>query len=156
MRLSWEKYLRYPRTLLEKHLRGFRPEKYYSYLLGIAASLALFSIILLAFRYNPITSMVGLVTGSFGSIFLASETFVLMAPFLLAALAFLVAYRARFYNIGVEGQLYIGALFAYLVGSQARRVTRSRRNSSGAHCLGGRRNSLAWPTAPNENQAPGK
>jgi ABC-type uncharacterized transport system permease subunit len=118
MRFSWEKYLRYPRYLLEKYLRGFRPEKYYSYLLGIAASLALFSIILLAFRYNPITSMVGLVTGSFGSIFLASETFVLMAPFLLAALAFLVAYRARFYNIGVEGQLYIGALFAYLVGSQ--------------------------------------
>jgi ABC-type uncharacterized transport system permease subunit len=29
-----------------------------------------------------------------------------------------VAFRARFYNIGVEGQLYIGALFAYLVGSQ--------------------------------------
>jgi len=91
--------------------------KYLSYLLGIAASLALFSVILLAFGYNPITSLSGLVSGSFGSIFLASETFVLMAPLLLAALAFLVAFRARFYNIGVEGQLYIGALFAYLVGS---------------------------------------
>jgi ABC-type uncharacterized transport system permease subunit len=91
--------------------------KYLSYLLGIAASLALFSAILLAFGYNPITSMTGLVSGSFGSTFLASETFVLMAPLLLAALAFLVAFRARFYNIGVEGQLYIGALAAYLVGS---------------------------------------
>jgi ABC-type uncharacterized transport system permease subunit len=93
------------------------PGKYLSYLLGIAASLALFSIILLAFGYNPITSLSGLISGSFGSIFLSSETFVLMAPLLLAALAFLVAFRARFYNIGVEGQLYIGALFAYLVGS---------------------------------------
>jgi ABC-type uncharacterized transport system permease subunit len=92
--------------------------KYVSYLLGIAAALVIFSIILVAFNYNPITSMAGLVMGSFGSVFLASETFVLMAPFSLAALAFLVAYRARFYNIGVEGQLYIGALFAYLVGSQ--------------------------------------
>jgi ABC-type uncharacterized transport system permease subunit len=89
-----------------------------SYLLGIAASLALFSIILLAFGYNPVTSMEGLVSGSFGSTFLASETFVLMAPLLLAALAFLVGFRARFYNIGVEGQLYMGALSAYLVGSQ--------------------------------------
>jgi general nucleoside transport system permease protein len=93
-------------------------KKYVSYLLGIAVALAIFSVILVAFRYNPFTSMAGLVTGSFGSVFLASETFVLMTPFLLAALAFLVAYRARFYNIGVEGQLYIGALFAYLVGSQ--------------------------------------
>jgi ABC-type uncharacterized transport system permease subunit len=92
--------------------------KYLSYLLGIAASLALFSAILLAFGYNPITSIEGLVSGSFGSTFLASETFVFMAPLLLAALAFLVAFRARFYNIGVEGQLYIGALVAYLVGSQ--------------------------------------
>lgn len=92
--------------------------KYLSYLLGIAASLALFSAILLAFGYNPITSIEGLVSGSFGSTFLASETFVLMAPLLLAALAFLVAFRARFYNIGVEGQLYIGGMFAYLVGSQ--------------------------------------
>jgi general nucleoside transport system permease protein len=89
-----------------------------SYLLGIAASLAAFSAILLTFGYNPITSMEGLAIGSFGTTFLASETFVLMAPLLLAALAFLVGFRARFYNIGVEGQLYIGALSAYLVGSQ--------------------------------------
>jgi len=91
---------------------------YVSYLLGIAVSLILFSIILLAFGYNPFSSMVELVTGSFGSVYLTTETFVLMAPLLLAALAFLVAYRARFYNIGVEGQLYIGALMAYLVGSK--------------------------------------
>jgi ABC-type uncharacterized transport system permease subunit len=92
--------------------------KYLSYLLGIAASLAVFSAILLVFGYDPVSSVVGIVTGSFGSTYLASETFVLMAPLLLAALAFLVAFRARFYNIGVEGQLYIGALFAYLAGSQ--------------------------------------
>jgi len=93
-------------------------EKYVSYLVGVVASLAIFSAILVAFGYNPITSIEGLVSGSFGTVYLASETFVLMAPFLLAALAFLVAFRARFYNIGVEGQLYIGALFAYLIGSQ--------------------------------------
>ncbi len=92
--------------------------RYVSYLFGIAASLAIFSAILLALGYDPVASVEGLVSGSFGTTFLASETFVLMAPLLLAALAFLVAFRARFYNIGVEGQLYIGALTAYLVGSQ--------------------------------------
>lgn len=91
--------------------------KYLSYLVGIAASLTLFSAILIAFGYDPMTSIEGLASGSFGSVFLASETFVLMAPLLLAGLAFLVAFRARFYNIGVEGQLYIGALGAYLAAS---------------------------------------
>ncbi len=88
--------------------------KYLSYLLAIAASLVLFSVVLLVFGYDPITSMAGLVSGSFGTTFLTCETFFLMGPLLLAALAFLVAFRARFYNIGVEGQLYIGALFGYL------------------------------------------
>ncbi len=92
--------------------------KYLPYLLGIVASLALFSVILAAFGYSPVTSMEGLVSGSFGTTFLASETFFLMGPLLLAALAFLVPFRARFYNIGVEGQLYIGALFGYLAASQ--------------------------------------
>jgi general nucleoside transport system permease protein len=92
--------------------------KVLSYLVGIAASLVLFSVILLAFGYNPITSMEGLASGSFGTTFLVSETFFLMGPLLLAALAFLVAFKARFYNIGVEGQLYIGALFGYIAASR--------------------------------------
>jgi general nucleoside transport system permease protein len=87
-------------------------------LIGIAVSLIIFSIILTVFRYNPLVNIAELATGSFGSIYLTSETFVLMAPLLLAALAFLVPFRARFYNIGVEGQLYMGALFAYLAGSR--------------------------------------
>ncbi len=92
--------------------------KYLSYVLGIAVSLVLYSAILLAFGYNPVSSMEGLATGSFGSVYLTTETLVLMAPLLLAALAFLVAFRVRFYNIGVEGQIYIGALAAYLAGSR--------------------------------------
>jgi len=103
---------------MERAIVKLQLEKYISYLFGIVTSLVIFSAILLAFGYNPITSIAGLVSGSFGSTYLASEIFVLMAPFLLAALAFLVAFKARFYNIGVEGQIYIGALFAYLTGSK--------------------------------------
>ena len=88
-----------------------------SYTLGIVSSLAIFSAILEALGYNPATSIEGLASGSLGTAFLASETFSLMAPLLLAALAFLVPFRARFYNIGVEGQLYVGALSGYLAAS---------------------------------------
>ena len=94
------------------------PGRFISYILGIVASLALFSVILLVFGYDPITSMEGLASGSFGTTFLTAETLFLMAPLLLAALAFLVGLKARFYNIGVEGQLYIGALFGYLAAAQ--------------------------------------
>jgi len=92
--------------------------KYVSYLVAIAVSLTLFSVVLLVFRYNPITSIEGLASGSFGTTFLTSETFFLVGPLLLAALAFVVPFRARFYNIGVEGQLYIGALFGYLAAAR--------------------------------------
>jgi len=92
--------------------------RYFSYLVALVVSLVLFSIALLALGYDPIASLVGLVSGSFGTVFRTTQTLFLVGPLLLAALAFLVPFRARFYNIGVEGQLYIGALFGYIVAAQ--------------------------------------
>lgn len=89
-----------------------------TYLSGLAVSLALFAVILLAFGYNPTLSIETLASGSFGTVFNATSTLVLTVPFLLSALAFLVPFKARFYNIGVEGQLYLGALTTYLMASQ--------------------------------------
>lgn len=94
------------------------PEKYLSYLAGIAVSLGLFSATLLVFGYNPVLSLETIATGSFATVFDVSETLVQTTPLLLCALAFLVPFKARFYNIGVEGQLYFGALTAYLAASQ--------------------------------------
>jgi simple sugar transport system permease protein len=99
------------------HLRPFLAN-YVSYAIGLAVSLGIFSVILLAFGYQPIASMETLVSGSFGTAFNAASTFVLTIPFLLCALAFLVPFRARFYNIGAEGQLYVGALTGFLAASQ--------------------------------------
>lgn len=89
-----------------------------SYPVGLLVALFIFSAILLAMGFNPISSLESILHGSFGTIFSASETFVRVAPLLLTALAFLIAFKARFLNIGVEGQLYIGGLVAYLVASQ--------------------------------------
>lgn len=92
-------------------------DTYVSYLAGVVVSLALFSVILLAFGYQPILSLETIASGSFGTVFNSSSTFVLTIPFLLCALAFLVPFKARFYNIGVEGQMYLGGLTAFLAGS---------------------------------------
>jgi ABC-type uncharacterized transport system permease subunit len=48
--------------------------------------------------------------GAFGSRFAWSETLTRATPLILTGLAVAVAFRARLYNIGAEGQLYAGAL----------------------------------------------
>ena len=57
-----------------------------------------------------------LVKGGFGSVFALSETLTRATPLILTGLAAAVAFRARLFNIGAEGQLYAGALAAVAVG----------------------------------------
>ena len=57
--------------------------------------------------------------GAFGSRFAIGETLTRATPLILTGLAAAVAFRARFYNIGAEGQLYLGALAAVAVGGGA-------------------------------------
>jgi ABC-type uncharacterized transport system permease subunit len=57
-----------------------------------------------------------LLKGGFGSVFALSETLTRAIPLMLTGLAAAVAFRARLFNIGAEGQLYMGALAAVVVG----------------------------------------
>jgi simple sugar transport system permease protein len=57
-----------------------------------------------------------LLRGGFGSVFALSETFTRAIPLMLTGLAAAVAFRARLFNIGAEGQLYVGALATVAVG----------------------------------------
>jgi general nucleoside transport system permease protein len=57
-----------------------------------------------------------LLQGGFGSRFALTETLTRATPLILTGLAAAVAFRARLYNIGAEGQLYLGALAAVAVG----------------------------------------
>ncbi len=57
-----------------------------------------------------------LMKGGFGSVFALSETLTRAIPLMLTGLAAAVAFRARLFNIGAEGQLYVGAMAAVVVG----------------------------------------
>ncbi len=57
-----------------------------------------------------------LMQGAFGSLFAWSETLTRAVPLMLTGLAATVAFKARLFNIGAEGQLYAGALAAVAVG----------------------------------------
>ncbi len=68
---------------------------------------------------NPLAAYRYMVTGAFGSLFAFSETLTRTTPLILTGLAVAVAFRARLWNIGGEGQLYAGALAAVAVGTGA-------------------------------------
>ncbi|MBE7635231.1 ABC transporter permease [Sneathiella sp. P13V-1] len=55
-------------------------------------------------------SYIALIVGAFGSKFAIAETLVRATPLILTGLAAAVAFRAKLWNIGGEGQLYAGAL----------------------------------------------
>jgi general nucleoside transport system permease protein len=57
--------------------------------------------------------------GAGGTLFAATETLTRATPLILTGLAAAVAFRARLFNIGAEGQLYAGALATVAVGSGA-------------------------------------
>jgi len=66
---------------------------------------------------QPVAQTYGLLLqGGFGSVFALSETLTRAIPLTLTGLSAAVAFRARLFNIGAEGQLYAGALAAIAVG----------------------------------------
>ncbi|MCX5495666.1 ABC transporter permease [Kaistia dalseonensis] len=56
--------------------------------------------------------------GAFGSRLSITETLTRTTPLILTGLAAAVAFRARLWNIGAEGQFYVGALAAAALGSE--------------------------------------
>ncbi len=80
-------------------------------------ALLIVAIPVLAAGRNPFEAYVLMVQGAFGSMFALSETLNRATPLILTGLAAAIAFRARLWNIGAEGQLYMGALAAVLVGS---------------------------------------
>ena len=66
---------------------------------------------------SPITAYIALINGALGSTFAITESLTRAIPLIFTGLAAAVAFRAKFWNIGAEGQLYCGAMAATLVGT---------------------------------------
>jgi general nucleoside transport system permease protein len=84
---------------------------------GAVVTTLLFCALLLRWAGAPVApAFAALFDGGFGSRFALSETLTRATPLMLTGLAAAIAFRARFFNIGAEGQLYLGALAAVAVG----------------------------------------
>ena len=81
------------------------------------AALALVALPVMLAGGSPLEAYALMLRGAFGSLFALSETLTRATPLILTGLAAAIAFRARLWNIGAEGQLFAGALGAVLVGS---------------------------------------
>jgi simple sugar transport system permease protein len=81
---------------------------------AILAALLVGSILISMSGSDPIAAYAALFEGAFFEYYGFASTLVKMSPLILAGLAVTVPLRAGLFNIGAEGQIYIGALFATL------------------------------------------
>ena len=84
---------------------------------AVIFSLMIASILIILAGVNPIESYIKLFVGAFGSKNAIAETLARATPLILTGLAAAIAFRAKFWNIGAEGQLYAGALAVTFFGT---------------------------------------
>ncbi len=85
-------------------------------LIAIVLSFVLGAFIVLATGNNPLTAYSALVRGAVGSPTAIGRTLLGATPLIFTGLAVAVAFRAGLFNIGGEGQFYIGAITAAWLG----------------------------------------
>ena len=87
-----------------------------SLVLSLAAGLLTVSLIFVVFGVNPFYALARIFSGSFGSLYGIKETITKAIPLILIGGGLALAFRAKFWNIGAESQLLMGAIFGTWVG----------------------------------------
>lgn len=87
--------------------------------LAVVTALIIGGIIIISTGSSPLVAYKALWDGSFGSPGAIAATLVKSTPFIIAGLAVALGFKAGLFNIGAEGQLYVGGIAAVWVGYTA-------------------------------------
>lgn len=90
----------------------------FSLILAVGTAMAVCSLLILWAGASPVQGWMLMLKGGLGSKFAISETLTRATPLIFTGLAAAVAFRAKLWNIGGEGQFYIGACMAVLLGTE--------------------------------------
>ncbi len=85
-------------------------------LLAAVVGLLVGAILMLIWGYNPWKAYSALLQGAYGDTYGWASSAARAVPLILTALTFSIGVRAGMTNIGAEGQVYIGAVAAVMVG----------------------------------------
>lgn len=80
--------------------------------LAVLLSIVFAGLILLMFGLNPLHIFKEIVMGSVGNGLRVKQTIIKAIPLVIASMGIIVAFKMRFWNIGAEGQITMGALGA--------------------------------------------
>jgi simple sugar transport system permease protein len=85
---------------------------------GVGVLLGLFfgALLMVIFGYDPIIAYYWLFRGAYGSISDIMETLAFATPLMLTAVTFAIGVKTGLFNIGAEGQMYLGAIGAAAAG----------------------------------------
>jgi simple sugar transport system permease protein len=86
---------------------------------AVIAALSCGAVLILLAGADPVVGYLALFNGAFGSLNSIVEVLVKATPLLLAGLGIALAFKAGYWNIGAEGQIFMGALAAVWVGLNA-------------------------------------
>lgn len=100
---------------LEKRLTSSRFVSVMVPLVSIIFAFIIGAVFLKLEGYSPLKVYTMIFNGAFGTSYGISETFVKAIPLMLCSLGVAVAFKMKLWNIGAEGQFYVGALFASYV-----------------------------------------
>ncbi|MBP6086586.1 MAG: ABC transporter permease [Pelolinea sp.] len=103
--------------MAEKIRRFFlKQEALISTLLAVIIAFLMVGILLFATGRNPGEAIYYFLRGSFGNAFNIADTLSRAIPLIIAGVAFLVGSKCGVFNVGIEGQLLLGALASAIVG----------------------------------------
>ena len=103
------------RVVIEKRQISSLFFQFFAQVTSILVALFIGGFLLLAAGVNPFFAYVEIVQESLGSLYGLSETLVKTTPLIFASLAVSLAFRMQIWNIGAEGQIYMGACGATAV-----------------------------------------
>ena len=92
-------------------------------IMAILLSLIIGGVVIWASGNNPIEIYGKMLNGALGSQFAIASTIRWTTPVLFTGVAAAITFQGGMFNIGVEGQMYIGALLAGLVGYMVKGVS---------------------------------
>jgi simple sugar transport system permease protein len=84
-------------------------------LLAVVIALILGGVVIIVVGGNPIASYAHIARASLGSVGVFSDTLVKATPLILVSLSATIAFRMKLWNIGAEGQFFLGAFGASVV-----------------------------------------
>lgn len=81
-------------------------------ILAVLLSIVFAGIILIIFGLNPLNIFQEIIMGSVGTGLRIKQTIIKAIPLIIASMGIIVAFKMKFWNIGAEGQITMGALGA--------------------------------------------